>query len=103
MILAAIDPTIITAMAAAILGGGFLTGIAIWRKSGPEAEQIVAATLIQVNEHLRKELELRDEEIERLRKRLTQLRADFNTLEDEFRALAQRTRSMPPPPAAPAS
>lgn len=89
-ILAALDPSILTAGIAAVLGGGFAGGVAVWRKAGPEADQIVAKTLIEVNEHLRKELALRDEEIDRLRKRLRELRRDFDALEDEFHKLARK-------------
>lgn len=93
MILAAIDPALVSTVVAGLLSGGLIVAVAIWRKSGPEAEQIVAATLIEVNEHLRKELALRDEEIERLRKRLNELRRDFDALEAEFHQLS---RNRPP-------
>lgn len=88
ILIAAIDPTLVTALAGAVLSGGLVGALAIWRKAGPEAEQIVAATLIQVNEHLRKELALRDEEIEGLRKRMSELRRDFDLLEVEFHKLS---------------
>lgn len=92
---AAIDPAIVTAIAGGVLSGGLIGALAIWRKSGPEAEQIVAATLIEVNEHLRKELALRDEEIERLRKRLNELRRDFDALEAEFHKLSRGRTPQP--------
>jgi len=99
VILGAIDPTFITAVAGAILSGGLIGALAIYRKAGPEAEQIVAQTLIEVNEHLRKELALRDEEIERLRKRLNELRRDFDALEAEFHKLSRGKPEPTGPPA----
>ncbi len=95
---AAIDPTVISAVSGALLGGGLLGGYAVYRKAGPEADQIVAKTLIEVNEYLRKELELRDKEIDKLRKRLAQLRKDFNTLEEEFHKLSRGTPRDPSSP-----
>jgi predicted nuclease with TOPRIM domain len=96
--LAAVDPAF-TAIVGVLLGGGAIQAIVHYRKAGPEIDQVVSQTLITVNEHLRKELELRDVEIERLRKRLADLRKDFNALEDEFRELSSRTRTHPPQPA----
>jgi peptidoglycan hydrolase CwlO-like protein len=84
MIVAAIDPGLVTAVAAALLGGGLLAGIGILRKSGPEAEKIVADTLIQVNQHLREELERRDkeweEQVERRDREIERLRQEVNRL-----------------------
>jgi hypothetical protein len=97
LIASLVDPSLMTAIAGGLLGGGFIGGIAVWRKSGPEADQIVAKTLIEVNEFLRKELALRDEEIEKLRKRLKDLRKDFNALEDEFHKVIEKRLNSPPP------
>ncbi|HEY3435083.1 MAG TPA: hypothetical protein VGK41_05475 [Solirubrobacterales bacterium] len=91
IVLAAVDPAF-TAIVGAVLGGGIIQAIVRYRKAGPEIDQVVSKTLIEVNEHLRKELELRDNEIDRLRKRLADLRRDFNALEDEFRELSSRAR-----------
>jgi predicted nuclease with TOPRIM domain len=83
-----IDATGAAAIAAALLGAGGIGGVLSFRKAGKEAENIAAKTLIEVNEELRRELARRDEEIERLRSKLTKLRRDFDALEAEFRQLA---------------
>ncbi len=112
VLLAALDPTIVTAIAGAILSGGLLGAAAMFRKSGPEADQIVAKTLIEVNEYLRKELDERDKkwaaeverrdkeidrlqgEIGRLRDRLKEVQDDLQRVESE---LSQVTRGSAPP------
>lgn len=89
--LAAVDPAF-TAIIGALLGGGIIQAIVRYRKAGPEIDQVVSKTLIEVNEYLRKELELRDAEIDKLRRRLADLRRDFNALEKDFREMSNRTR-----------
>jgi phage shock protein A len=84
---AVLDPGVISAIAAALLGGGGIGAVAVWRKAGTEAESIAAKTLIEVNQFLRQELETRDKEIKKLRERLAALRRDFDALEAEFQEL----------------
>lgn len=111
---ATIDPGLVTAIVVALLGGGLLGGIAILRKSGPEAEQIVAETLIKVNEHLRTELERRDkewqdqvdrrdreitrlrDEVNRLRERLSEVQEDLQKVETELTRVSEGTPPRPP-------
>lgn len=88
--IAEISGPVIAAIAAGMLSGGLVSAVANWRKSGPEADQIVSRTLIEVNEHLRQELELRDREIDRLRRRLSTLRKDFDALAEELQKLSER-------------
>lgn len=87
MIFAAVDPGLVTTLAGALLAGGGGGALYAYRKAKPEAEAITSATLIEVNEFLRKELRSRDEEIEALRKRLADLRRDFDALEAEFQKI----------------
>lgn len=98
----ALDPTLVTMIVGVILGGGGLTAYAVARKAGPEADQIVAATLIEVNKHLREELALRDKEIEhlrdevtRLRERLREVQDDLSRVETELTRVSQRTATQP--------
>ena len=86
--LAVLDPGIIAAAVAGMLGGGLVGAAAAWRKAGPEADQIVSETLIEVNEHLRQELTLRDTEIDKLRGCLCKLRTDLDALEVKLRELS---------------
>jgi peptidoglycan hydrolase CwlO-like protein len=115
VIYGAIDPVVVTAIVAALLGGGWLGGLAIFRKAGPEAKQVVADTLIQVNQHLREELERRDkdwqtqidrrdkeinhlrDEVKRLRNRLSEVQDDLQRVETELTEIGQSTRVPAPP------
>jgi hypothetical protein len=72
---ALIDPGAIALLVTAILGSGGIASFFARRKAGAEAESIAAATLIAVNEELRRELSRRDEEIARLRERVAVLEA----------------------------
>jgi uncharacterized protein HemX len=98
----AIDLTGAGLIAAAFLGAGGVSGVFNVAKINKErgqldakTDQIAADTLIKVNDELRRELKRRDEEwaeeikrrddeIQRLRDRLSTLRVDFDALEAEF-------------------
>lgn len=98
----AIDLTGAGLIAAAFLGAGGVSGVFNVLKINKErgqldarTDQIAADTLIKVNQELRLELERRDkewaaeikrrdDEIARLRERLSALRKDFDALEAEF-------------------
>ena len=60
----------ITALLGVILGGGFVSGIAAFRKAGAESSSAATQSLIAVNEELRRELSRRDAELAKLRERL---------------------------------
>jgi hypothetical protein len=85
------DPA--TAILIAILGGGFLTGLAVYRKATPEAESIAVTTSLQLVTALRSEMALREQEfndrlrekdrqIATLQRRLNEVEGKVKTLED---------------------
>ena len=53
-----------------ILGGGFVGGVAAFRKAGTESSAIATETLIKVNEELRKEITRLSDEVKHLREAL---------------------------------
>lgn len=69
----AVDTNVLTGLVVAILGGGGVAAILSYRKTGAEAEQIAANTLIAVNGELRSELARCHAEIAALRERIATL------------------------------
>lgn len=64
------DPTLISAIGAAIAGAGGGGALVAWRKAGVEAESIAVSTLRSVIGELRIELDDKESEIKLLRGRL---------------------------------
>lgn len=60
------DP--VTAILLALLGGGFVTAVAAYRKVGPEKDQIAVTTMEAVVRVAREELQLCRQEIGELRR-----------------------------------
>lgn len=50
-----------------LLGGGFIGGVAAFRRAGSESNAIATESLIKVNEELRRELARLNDEVARLR------------------------------------
>jgi len=76
-----VDPVaLIIAGLAALLGAGGIGVFATVRKAGKETESIAVASLISVNEELRRELVRRDSEIASLRERIATLETKVNGL-----------------------
>lgn len=68
----------------AILGGGLLTAIAAYRKSGPEVESISVGTMKVVTDELRTEVSRMKKENNRLNVQVDELRRDIQKLRREF-------------------
>lgn len=77
-----VDP--LTAIVGAILGGGLLTGIAAFRKAGPERENMTVDTLRGVIQELREEITRLSAEVEVLRKENKSLRRALSDLRKQM-------------------
>jgi phage shock protein A len=86
MIFGELDPAL-TGLAGVVLSGGALGALVAFRKAGPENESLIARTLIEVNEELRKELDRKDKIICSLEKRMEHMRKEMESLEHDIAAL----------------
>lgn len=89
-LIAAVEPSVLSAIVVAILGGGGVGAFLAYRKTGAEAESIAARTLIEVNEELRTELARSREELGRARSEVEHARNEIAQLRAECQALRAR-------------
>lgn len=85
MIAADIDPTLISAIVAGVLGSGFIGAVFSYRKTGAETESVSVNTLRGVVEELRTEVTRKDKIIESQAVQITDLITRVATLEKQLR------------------
>jgi cell division protein FtsB len=84
VILAEIAPWMV-GLLGAVLGGGLITALVAYRKSGPEVESISVGTMREVTEELRTEISRLKEENEKLIAEMSDLKTEIRALREEMR------------------